>query len=155
MQVSGSRYLSSFPLLHILSPSSQHFSGLKILAGGAPFYDVYTCKDGGIFSVGCLEPQFFRAFIERFVPEVEKVRKGDGWIPSTETQSDFSEWPKMRQYFQQGFMTQDRDFWAKVFHGKSLRASMHSTSVIYVNKFSFSIRCLCSSRSYTRRSSES
>jgi len=43
--VSGTRYFSSFPLLHTRSPSSQMFTGAKVVA---PFYDVYACKDGGM-----------------------------------------------------------------------------------------------------------
>jgi alpha-methylacyl-CoA racemase len=116
-QVSGSRYLSSFPLLHILSTPSQYFTGAKVLAGGAPFYDVYACKNGGFVSVGCLEPQFFKAFIERFVREVEGGRERSTWIPSPETQMDFADWPRMRRYLTDGFKTQERNYWGTLFHG--------------------------------------
>ena len=117
-QVSGSRYLSSFPLLHTLSPSSQLFTGVKVLAGGAPFYDVYACKGGGFISVGCIEPQFFKAFIERFVREVDGNRDKSVWTPSPETQMNFADWPKMKQYLTDGFMMQERDYWGALFHGK-------------------------------------
>jgi len=78
---------------------------------------VYACKDGGFVSVGCLEAQFFKAFIDRFVPEVENGRKRAEWTPSPETQMDRAVWPKMRQYLTDGFKTQDRDYWSQLFHG--------------------------------------
>jgi alpha-methylacyl-CoA racemase len=109
--------LASFPLLHSLSPSSQLFTGPKIVAGGAPFYGVYPCKDGGFISVGCIEAQFFKAFIERFVHEVEGCSKMAGWTPSPEMQMNFADWPRMMRYLTDGFKTQERNYWAKLFHG--------------------------------------
>jgi alpha-methylacyl-CoA racemase len=38
--------------------------GTNRLDGGAPFYGVYRCADGGYVSVGCLEPQFYKVFVE-------------------------------------------------------------------------------------------
>ncbi|KAF7978801.1 hypothetical protein HWV62_44565 [Athelia sp. TMB] len=114
--VSGTRYLSSFPLMHLLSPSSQYFSGLKILAGGAPFYGVYACNDGRFMSVGCLEPQFFKVFIETFVREVSGDSNGLDWSPLN-IQASPGEWPKLRQYMKEGFLTRSRDDWANVFYG--------------------------------------
>jgi alpha-methylacyl-CoA racemase len=40
-------------------------AGRNMLDGGAPAYDRYRSKDGAWFSVGCIEPQFFAAFVER------------------------------------------------------------------------------------------
>jgi len=117
LQVSGTRYLSSFPLLHALSPSSQLFTGAKLLADGAPFYGVYACKDGEFISVGCLEPQFFKAFIDRFVCEIEGGKKRAEWIPSTETQTHLPDWPKLKQYLTDGFKSRNRDYWGQLFHG--------------------------------------
>src|SRR4029077_11886078 len=37
----------------------------NLLDGGAPFYDCYRCADGGWVAVGALEPQFYRALIEK------------------------------------------------------------------------------------------
>ncbi|KZP31675.1 CoA-transferase family III [Athelia psychrophila] len=114
--VSGTRYLSSFPLLHKLSPSSQFFSGLNILGGGAPFYAVYACKDGKFMSVGCLEPQFFKVFIELFVQEVSGDRTMLDWSPQ-DIQANPLGWPKLKQYLKEGFLTKTREGWTKIFHG--------------------------------------
>ncbi|KAK7033078.1 acyl-CoA dehydrogenase [Favolaschia claudopus] len=117
--VSGSRYLSSFPLLGLVSQSI-HMSGTRgsrLLDGGAPFYNIYTCQDGRWMSVGCLEPAFFKAFIEGFVNAVPSGFSLDGWAPTSETQFNQDEWPKLKEYLTRGFATRERDYWAKVFHG--------------------------------------
>lgn len=36
----------------------------NLLDGGAPFYAVYPCSDGRFVAVGCIEPQFFAAFMQ-------------------------------------------------------------------------------------------
>jgi alpha-methylacyl-CoA racemase len=38
---------------------------LNLLAGAAPFYRCYICKDGKEISVGALEPQFYNLLLER------------------------------------------------------------------------------------------
>ncbi|KAJ6513312.1 CoA-transferase family III domain-containing protein [Mycena sanguinolenta] len=117
--VSGSRYLSSFPLLGLASqsPSMLGPRGSRLLDGGAPFYNIYTCQDGRWMSVGCLEPVFFKAFIEGFVKAVPPGFTLDGWIPTPDTQFDTGEWPKLKEYLTRGFATRGRDYWTQVFHG--------------------------------------
>jgi len=112
--VSGSRYVSSFPLLGAAGGSERWEGprGTNLLDGGAPFYDVYTCSDGKWMSVGCLEPQFFAQFIDKF----NGVVRGS-WSPSPSTQYTKKEWPKLRKYLENGFRTHPRDFWTEVFHG--------------------------------------
>jgi len=69
-------------------------------------------------TVGCLEPQFFKAFINRFNTALPKTFVFDnGWQPTSTTQSDRDQWPKMKAYFEQGFLTNTREYWGKVFHG--------------------------------------
>jgi len=120
--VTGARFVSTFPLLHSILPSSNLLgvgkTGTNLLDGGAPFYNVYTCNDGGWMSVGCLEPQFFRIFIEKFGGALPKDFKFENdWRPTLAAQQDVQQWPKMRAYFRQGFLTNSRDYWAQVFHG--------------------------------------
>lgn len=92
--------------------------GTNVLDGGAPFYDVYTCKSGGWMSVGCIEPQFFKSFIETFVQNIpDGFDPLNGWKPLPATQFQIGEWPQLREYLTNGFLTRTRDFWAQAFHG--------------------------------------
>ncbi|KAJ7170603.1 CoA-transferase family III domain-containing protein [Mycena crocata] len=116
--VSGTRYLASFPLLGLLAGGAM-FSGprgSRLLDGGAPFYNIYTCADGGWMSVGCLEPAFFKVFLELFMKAAPAEFSLDGWIPTVDVQFDQDEWPKLKAYLTKGFATQGRDYWAQVFH---------------------------------------
>ncbi|KAJ7052615.1 CoA-transferase family III [Mycena amicta] len=118
--VSGSRYVSSFPLLSLLVPSSgmsMGERGSRLLDGGAPFYDVYTCNDGRWMSVGCLEPAFYKIFIHGFAKAAPPDFSIDGWKPKAEDQFDRDDWPRLREYLTKGFALYPRDYWAKVFHG--------------------------------------
>jgi len=115
--VTGTRYISSFPLIHdYISTTKPRLSTL--LGGGAPFYNVYACEDGGWMSVGCLEPEFFKTFITIFMktlpPDFDPHT--NGWKPSPEIQFKRDQWPKLAEYITKGFLTSPRDFWASVFH---------------------------------------
>ncbi|RPD61093.1 CoA-transferase family III [Lentinus tigrinus ALCF2SS1-7] len=118
--VSGARYLSSFPLLlsQLHSPTFGDPRGTGLLDGGAPFYDVYTCADGRWMTVGCLEPQFFRVFVQRFVGALPKdFALDDGWRLSIEHQADTDAWSRMKEFMTRGFKSQPRDYWVNVFQG--------------------------------------
>ncbi|KAF8907381.1 CoA-transferase family III [Gymnopilus junonius] len=119
--VSGTRYIASYPLIQTYLGAGMLAGprGTNILDGGAPFYDVYTCQSGGWMSVGCIEPQFFKVFIETFVENVpEGFDPLDGWKPLPATQLQNDQWPQLREYLTKGFLTRPRDFWTQVFHGK-------------------------------------
>jgi len=69
-------------------------------------------------SVGCLEPQFFKVFIESFTKTVpQDFDPTRGWKPDPSTQFQRDEWPKLAEYLTKGFLTYSRDFWADVYHG--------------------------------------
>ena len=79
----------------------------NLLDGGAHFYRVYETKDGRHFSVGAIEPQFYKEFLERagivddaFVAQNER----DGW-------EDLSS--KLAAIFK----TKTRDEWSKLLEG--------------------------------------
>ncbi|KAG6918631.1 hypothetical protein DXG01_012750 [Tephrocybe rancida] len=117
--VSGARYIAAFPLIHSLIPESHLFGnerGKNILDGGAPFYDVYVCKDGRYMSVGCLEPQFFKAFVNGFLQALPKGFNLNGWRPDPQTQGNRDDWNKLRDFMARGFQTNTRDYWAAAFH---------------------------------------
>ncbi|PSK98380.1 alpha-methylacyl-CoA racemase [Murinocardiopsis flavida] len=79
--------------------------GANYLDTGAPFYDVYECADGGYLSVGCLEPQFYAAFLEGV--GLSAADLPDQW--------DRSGWPELRRRFADAVKTRTRDAWAAVF----------------------------------------
>ncbi|KAF5327846.1 hypothetical protein D9619_004961 [Psilocybe cf. subviscida] len=119
--VSGTRYIASFPLIQSFIGSGPLAGerGTNLLDGGAPFYNTYTCKDGGWMTVGCLEPQFFAVFIDKFVQALraESFDPLRGWHPDASAQFDSDMWPQMNEYLTKGFLTHPRDFWAQLFHG--------------------------------------
>jgi len=118
--VSGTRYVSSFLLIqsYLSSPLFGGPRGSNLLDGGSPFYNIYTCKDGRWMSVGCLEPQFFRVFIELFTNTMPKEFDPlCGWKPDASTQFQRDEWPKLAEYLTKGFLRHPRNFWADLYHG--------------------------------------
>ncbi len=77
----------------------------NVLDGGAPFYAVYECADGGFVAVGALEPQFFAELVGTLGVEVE----GHQYDPAG--------WPAQRAAFEAAFRSRTRDEWAEVFAG--------------------------------------
>ncbi len=79
----------------------------NLLDGGAPFYDTYRCKDGGWIAVGCIEPQFYAAFLQ-----------GLGIDPaSLPHQMDMSQWPATKARFAEVIATRTREEWEAAFAG--------------------------------------
>jgi alpha-methylacyl-CoA racemase len=119
--VNGARYISSFPLLfahpaNTNSGMSWHAPpGHNRLDGGCPFYGVYKCRDGGYMTVGCLEPQFFAEFSRLIRPFLQGDEEIAALDPRNQNNEDM--WGKMRLALTRVFLTNDRDEWARVFHG--------------------------------------
>lgn len=83
-------------------------------------------------SVGCLEPQFFATFLDRFNMALQRNGVRPEWIPTHSTQSFREDWPKLRSYLEDGFKTQPRDYWASLFHGESSIGQILTTQAIYM-----------------------
>jgi alpha-methylacyl-CoA racemase len=81
--------------------------GANLLDGGAPFYDTYTCADGGHVAVGALEPKFYAELLAG-------LGLADEALPA---QYDRAGWPTLRDRFTAAFATRTRDEWAAVFAG--------------------------------------
>ena len=81
--------------------------GVNLLDGHAPFYDTYTCADGGHVAVGALEPQFYAALLAG-------LGLADADLPH---QLDRDRWPAVKARFAEVFASRTRDEWAEVFAG--------------------------------------
>ena len=130
-QVTGVRYLASFPLLlsQINLPTFGETRGSGVLDGGCPYYNVYTCADGRWMSVACLEPQFFRTFLRIFLEALPQEFSISGWRPSEADQHDRDAWPRLKTFMERGFGSRPRDYWANVFHGSSY-SFLQSTAIV-------------------------
>ncbi|MEU6577913.1 CaiB/BaiF CoA-transferase family protein [Streptomyces sp. NPDC046805] len=84
--------------------------GVNTLDGGAPFYGVYRCADGGHVAVGALEPDFYSTLLA-----ILELRDD----PHFARQRDRAAWPSMRTRLTEVFATRTRDEWAAVFEGRS------------------------------------
>lgn len=81
--------------------------GTNLIDSGAPFYDVYACRDGRYVSVGPLEGKFFRQLLALLDLPAELA----GW------QSDRSRWPALRERLAQAFALRARDEWTALLEG--------------------------------------
>ncbi|PWY97102.1 CoA-transferase family III [Testicularia cyperi] len=122
--VTGARYVSSFLLLSsylshpawgpVLNDGTDETRGKNTLDGGAPWYGVYRCRDGGWMSVGAIEPQFYKemlSILRRVLPTAPAGTRH----PSTKTQHDRETWPELRNYFTQCFAQLPRKEWERHF----------------------------------------
>jgi alpha-methylacyl-CoA racemase len=102
--VDGAALLLSAAFGELASGMWKGGRGTHVLSGAAPFYGVYRCADGGWFSVGAIEPQFYAAFVG--VLGVEDLADG---------QWDEASWPARRGRVAEVFATRTRDEWAVAF----------------------------------------
>lgn len=81
--------------------------GSNILDSGAPFYDVYQCKDGLWISVGPIEARFHADLLQRL--DLDPAEFGN--------HLDATNWPTMRAKLAQVFSTRTRDAWCELLEG--------------------------------------
>ncbi|KAG8897842.1 hypothetical protein FRB99_007876 [Tulasnella sp. 403] len=116
--VDGTKYVASFPIISRLYQGVYAKPpGQNLLDGGAPFYDIYQCKDGRWMTVACLEPKFFQVFLsvlEKTLPLGWKCTLHP-WKPTPEIQYDERCWVDMRRFFKEAFGTLPRDTWVSAF----------------------------------------
>ena len=84
------------------------WEGECAIDSSAPFYDVYACADGLWLSVCPLEPQFYRAFIDRL-----DLSNDPDFLPAQ--QYDTRLWPRMKARLTQIFASQPRAYWETLF----------------------------------------
>ena len=83
--------------------------GANLLDGGAPYYGVYRCADGGHVAVGAIEGPFYAALLRVL---------GLTDDPDFARQQDRAAWPAMRRRLEQVFAGRPRDAWAEAFAGQ-------------------------------------
>ncbi|MER5478846.1 CaiB/BaiF CoA-transferase family protein [Streptomyces sp. NPDC002734] len=81
--------------------------GRNLLDGGALFYGVCACADGGHVAVGALEERFSRALLAGLGLDGEAL--GD--------RGDPARWPGLRARFAERFASRTRDRWAEALRG--------------------------------------
>jgi alpha-methylacyl-CoA racemase len=79
----------------------------NLLDGAAPFYGTYRCADGGFLAVGCLEPEFYAAFVSGLGLDAASLPDRD----------DRANWPTLAALFSERIATRTRDDWAGQFAG--------------------------------------
>jgi len=82
--------------------------GGNLFDGGAPYYGVYRCADGGWLSVGAIEPKFYAQFTDGLGLAAE--------LPA-DRQHDRADWPRQRALVAAAIAGRRRDDWAAVFAG--------------------------------------
>jgi alpha-methylacyl-CoA racemase len=79
--------------------------GVNFIDGGAPYYDVYTTKDGKWLSVGAIEKRFFEELVEKLGLKLSELPK----------QHDRKGWPELRRRFAEAIASKTRAEWEAVF----------------------------------------
>jgi alpha-methylacyl-CoA racemase len=82
----------------------------NLLDGGAPFYGVFECVDGGWIALGPLEPQFYAELVQRL--ELDPAL--------FETQHDRSRWPAMRAAVARAVAARSRQEWVTRLQGSDV-----------------------------------
>jgi alpha-methylacyl-CoA racemase len=79
--------------------------GVNFIDGGAPYYDVYTTKDGKWLSVGAIEKRFFEELVEKLGLKLAELPK----------QHDRKGWPELRHRFTEAIASKTRAEWERIF----------------------------------------
>lgn len=77
----------------------------NLLDGAAPFYRCYATSDGKFMAVGCIEPQFFAAMMERLPVDLEAYGG----------QHDRSKWAEQHRMLEAVFASKTRGEWEAIF----------------------------------------
>lgn len=81
--------------------------GENLFDGGAPFYGVYRCGDGGHVSIGPLEPQFYAQLMDKL--EIDPDSMPQSWSGG--------DWPAAKERLAAVFQTRSRDEWCALLEG--------------------------------------
>lgn len=102
----GVAYMMASLMSEYFSTGTVPTRGEMSLNGGAPYYNVYRCRDGRYISVGCIEPWFWSALCEALGRE--DLAEGQ-FEPD---RADF-----VKRELESVFATKDRDDWWELLSG--------------------------------------
>lgn len=77
----------------------------NLLDGAAPFYRCYATADGKFMAIGCIEPQFFAAMMERLPVDLDAYGG----------QHDRTKWPEQHKMLEAVYASKTRDEWDATF----------------------------------------
>ncbi len=81
--------------------------GSNILDGGAPFYDVYRCKDGKYVCIAPIEPKFYAELCRLLGHSIEAIGR----------QQDRQAWGATKEQLRRIFASNTRDEWCVLLEG--------------------------------------
>ena len=81
--------------------------GQNLFDGGAPFYAVYECADGGYMSIAPIEPHFYSLMLET-------IGIDEHSLPA---QYDRASWPAVKRTLAARFLEKTRDEWCALLEG--------------------------------------
>lgn len=90
--------------------------GQNWLDGGAPFYNVYKSKNGVFYSVGCIEPKFYKNFMQQ-VRELGGITDQQ-YQDLVSNQMNQDEFPEMKRTLEKWFAKHSSKDLDKQFHEK-------------------------------------
>ena len=93
-------------------------TGTHFLSGAAHFYDTYETRDGKYVSIGPLEPQFYRALIDRLCLDRERFAAGSFTLDASRSGSEL--WPGLSEELAGVFRTRTRDEWCELLEGSDV-----------------------------------
>ncbi|MBQ0932677.1 CaiB/BaiF CoA transferase family protein [Ideonella alba] len=94
-------------LVHWIHGGGQIAAGAPSPFHDSPFYDAYACADGGVVTLGALEPPFYALLLSRL---------GLGDVDPA-AQYDVSTWPALKARFTALFASQPRAHWCALLEG--------------------------------------
>jgi alpha-methylacyl-CoA racemase len=90
-------------------------TGMHLLAGAAHYYDTYETSDRRYMAVACIEPQFYRRFLE--LMGLDSPRWLAAGYPAA-GEHVREEWARLKLELAALFRSRSRDEWCALFEGK-------------------------------------
>jgi len=93
-------------------------TGTHLLGGAAHYYDVYETLDHRYLAVAPIEPQFYRAFLQKL--GLTESRWLEAGYPAIDAETTRRVWPELKAELTALFRTQTREHWCELFAGNDV-----------------------------------